>query len=85
MRRVAQPDECGHVLVHEQFAACVALDVGRHHADAVGVVAGEVRFDQLVGDEGGFEVLGAHRLEDGDHVGVQIGGGVLGHGSGFRE
>ena len=35
------------------------LDVARHHADAVRIVAGQVRHDEVLGDQSGFRRLAA--------------------------
>ena len=54
-------------LVGNEQAFVQQPDIGRQHADAVAVMAGEVGADEVVGDLGGFAVLTAHAA--GDQVG----------------
>ena len=70
------------VLVDREAAFLHRVDVARHHADAVRVVAAQVGFDQVGRHQIGFAVGRAARLDDAaDHAGQGIGfdGAIFSH------
>ena len=68
-----EPDR--RMLVRMQVAFEQHFDIARQHADAVRIVTGEIRRDQVVRDDAGFALVAARRADDRRHYCRQRFGG----------